>query len=491
MQTAPPSPKRPPQRKTLVNVLALVALLLTLALARQDGLMTWLPFSLGDVRGGSEKALTGLPLTDEEAQKAIRREADHITACSYTSASADKTSDGYGALNDDLIGANGPDWVMTEPGAVGAISLMEAAAFLHSRGEDVSSYDTALDGYFDVWLVQHKQAWVDDPHSGDRGGSAARVTYDGQGKRVKSGDATPGATGMTVTAMWKRYEYLQETGRATKAQAWLSRAWPVASGAKGYLIAHFDPNTEMERGSASSEDEWLTDAVSAADALLCLDRWEGMVGTRDPSCLATAARLKAGVVAMKQDEAWKGYYRLREHDKDNQPTNGDTVDQIGFLPYESGLLDPADPFARRISDGWTLGAGGISMTAQTRDPKNWTYYGTHWHHYTPTRLENEYLYPGPGLQLAKVEWKYGKRAHDPVVSLRAVNRLRWAVGPTYSGLWSDDGGLVDWRDAKDRGHSAEKWARFIDTSGYLIQTILMVNFGRDTTYVPSDRPATP
>ena len=453
--------------------------------------MTWLPFSLGNVSGGRENALSALPFTDAEAQKAIRREADHIAACSYTSAPASKTADGYGALNDDLIGTNGPDWVMAEPGAVGAISLLEAAAFLHSRGEDVRAYETALDGYFDVWLVQHKQAWVDDPHSGDKGGSAARVTYDGQGRRVKSGDATPGATGMTVTAMWKRYEYLQETGRADQAHAWLSRAWPVASGAKDYLLAHFDPNTELERGSAGSADEWLTDAVSAADALLCLDRWGTLVGNGDPQCLATAARLKAGVAAMKQDEAWKGYFRLREHDKDNQPTNGDTVDQIGFLPYETGLLDPSDPFAKRISDAWTVGADGIAMTAQTRDPKNWTYYGTHWHHYTPPRLENEYLYPGPGLQLAKVEWKYGKQAHDPTVTLRAVNRLRWAVGPDYSGLWSPEGGLVDWRDAKDRGHSAEKWARFIDTSGYLIQTILMVNFGRDTTYVPSGPQTTP
>jgi len=210
------------------------------------------------------------------------------------------------------------------------------------------------------------------------------------------------------------------------------------------------------------------------------------MGRPDPQCLATAVRLRSGIAAMKEDDSWKGYYRLRRHDQKDQPTNGDCVDQIAFLPYEADVLDPGDPFVRRISDNWTVGPN--AMTAQATDPAAWTYFGTHWHRYFALRLENDYLYPGPGLQLAKAEWKYARRTHDRVMALRATNRLRWAVAPQYSALWDKNGGLVDWRDARDHGHAAEPWARFIDTSGYLIQAVLMVSFGQDTRYTPEDAP---
>jgi len=475
----------PRNRRRILAAVALAAVVFILAVARQEGMLSFLPFPLGGGHG-RETALTRLPLTDSEAQEAIQREAGHIVACSYTSAPATRSDDGYGALNDDPISGHGPDWVVTEPAAIGAMSLLQAAAFGKERGDDVSAAEAALDGFFEVWLVQHTQGWIADPHSGDIGGMAARIYYDARGRWVKSGDATPGATGIMVSAMWKRYEYLTDTGRAAAGRAWLTRAWPLAQSAKGYLLTHFDPNSELERGPASSPNEWLTDAVAASDALACLDRWGALVGAPDPACRATATRLRAGIAAMKEDGPWKGFYRFRDHARDNQPSDGDSVDQIGFLPYETGALDPGDLFVRQISDGWTVGADGIAMTAQTSDPADWTYYGTHWHHYFAPRLENDYLYPGPGLQLAKVEWKYARRTGDHRVYLRAVNRLRWAVSPKYSALWSGEGGLMDWRDAHDYGHAAEKWARFIDTSGYLIQTVLMINFNRDTVYVPEN-----
>lgn len=471
--------------RILVTAVALLGALFVLAVARQQGMLASLPPPLGDPRG-REAALSAPPLTDAEAREAVRREAGHIAACSFTSGGADPKADGYGALNDDAVTGHGPDWVVAEPGAVGAISLLRAAAFLRAHGGGDAALEPALDGFFDVWLVGHRQGWVVDPHAAGFGGMSARLGYDGSGHRVRADEATPAATGMMLVAMWKRYEYLRDTGRAPAGRAWLARAWAVAEPARDYLLARFDTDTELEHGPASSPDEWLTDAVAARDALLCLDRWAALIGRPDPPCAATADRLRAGIAAMKEDDSWKGYYRLREHDQKDQPTNGDCVDQIAFLPYEADALDPGDPFVRQVSDGWTVGPN--AMTAQAADPRGWTYFGTHWHRYFTPRLENDYLYPGPGLQLAKAEWKYARQAHDPVLALRAANRLRWAVAPQYSGLWDKSGGLVDWCDARDRGHSAEGWARFIDTSGYLIQAVLMVSFGQDTRYTPEDAP---
>ncbi len=479
-QKARPTPSAV-RARIIVAAVALLGVLFVLAVARQQGMLASLPPPLGDPRG-REVALSTPPLTDSEAREAIRREAGHIVSCSFTSTKANPQADGYGALNDDTIGDHGPDWVVSEPGAVGAISLLRAAAFLREHGGGDSGMEPALDGFFDVWLVGHKQGWVGDPHSADFGGMSARLGYDAGGRRIRADEATPAATGMMVVAMWKRYEYFADTGRDTAGRAWLARAWAVAEPARTYLLARFDTNTEMEHGPASSPDEWLTDAVAAHDGLLCLDRWAALLGHPDPRCAATATRLRSGIAAVKEDDTWKGYYRLREHDQRDQPTNGDCVDQMAFLPYEADVLDPGDPFVKEISDCWTVGPN--AMTAQAADPKGWTYFGTHWHRYFAPRLENDYLYPGPGLQLAKAEWKYAQRTHDKATALRAANRLRWAVGPQYSALWDKSGGLVDWRDARDRGHVAEPWARFIDTSGYLIQAVLMVSFGEDTRYTP-------
>ena len=489
-----PTPENPKARprswaKIAVAAAALAALWFTLAVARQEGMLAWLPPPVGET-GVKEVALASSPLSPSEAREAIQRESGHIAACSYTGAGADAGSDGYGALNDDPISGRGPDWVMTEPGAVGAISLLHAAAFLRAQGDDVKTLDTALDGYFDVWLVRHRQGWITDSRDADLGGMASRVAYDSQGKFIRRDEATPAATGMAVVALWKRYEYLRDTGQGSAGRAWLLRAWSAAEPAGRYLRAHFDPKTGLERGPASSPDEWLTDAVAATDGLLCLDRWAMAIGKPDPQWQA-AARLKTGIAAMREDDERQGYFRLRDHRRRNQPSNGDSIDQIAFLPYEADVLDPADPFVKRISDSWTR-SGPTGMTAQAGDPAQWTYFGTHWHHFFSPRLENDYLYPGPGLQLAKVEWKYARRTHDKAVYERAVNRLRWTVSPKYSALWQPGGGLVDWRDSRDYSHTAADWARFIDTSGYLIQVVLMVNFNQDTQYVPeaSPRPVT-
>ena len=133
------------------------------------------------------------------------------------------------------------------------------------------------------------------------------------------------------------------------------------------------------------------------------------------------------------------------------------------------------------------------MTAQTDNPRDWRFYGLHWHFYFDPRPENAYLYPGPDLQLAKMEWKAGTALHDPVLLDRAQKRYEWANKAEYSNLWLGDGkrteagvgnGLIDWRDGGNYAHKAEDWQRFVDTSSYFIQVTLMIVYHTDTKFVP-------
>lgn len=443
------------------------------------------------------------PFTDAEARRAIQREADYIVSCSCTgrsgngSAASLSGSAAYGALNDVRIGNHGPDWVAPEAAAVGAISLMKAAAFAKAQSEDRQREDAVLNAFFDAWLTEHREGWVLDTHSPEVGGMAARVYYDGQGQRVRADDATPAATGMTVVALWKRYEYLMGTGRQGAGREWLMRAWPLARAAGDYLLRHHETRFNLVRGPASSQDLWLTDAVAATDALRCLDAWANIIQRPDPRYLAAASAITTGIAQMKERGDWANFYRLRRHDQEDTASYGDCLDQICFLPYEADVLPPGDKYARKISDWWTLGGNEFSMTPQTTNAADWRYYGTRWHHYFVSHPENDYLYPGPGLQLAKVEWKYAAQTHDPEMHTRAVNRLRWAARKEYSALWlgatdpaGPDDGLIDWRDSTNYPHTAETWTRFIDTSAYFIQVTLMVNFNQDTRYVPETISAT-
>ena len=79
------------------------------------------------------------------------------------------------------------------------------------------------------------------------------------------------------------------------------------------------------------------------------------------------------------------------------------------------------------------------MTAQTDNPRDWRFYGLHWHFYLDSRPENAYLYPGPDLELAKMEWKAGTALHDPVLLARAQKRYEWVNKTNYSNLWFGDG----------------------------------------------------
>jgi hypothetical protein len=124
---------------------------------------------------------------------------------------------------------------------------------------------------------------------------------------------------------------------------------------------------------------------------------------------------------------------------------------------------------------------------------DWRYFGTHWNWYFAGAPENDRLYPGPGFQLAKLEWKIGAAAGDPLYLTRSRRRLDWGRRLEYSALWwfltgeqeaSAGNGFVDWRDATDYSKTGETWSRFIDTSAYFIEVLLMHEAGIDTDYNP-------
>ena len=461
----PPAPRPHTLRLWLLGALTLLlaAILIPLWIGVPLRRMTGLALHPGQMARASEAS----PFIDAEAVAAIETEAGYMASCAYT-----PKSDAQGALNDVRIGERGPDWVAPEASAVGAISLMQAAAFLKSRGRDVSACDRVLDGYFG-WVARQKNE------------ISARVYYNAKGKQQRADPATPAAVGMTLVALWKRAEYLN----AGQAAAWKQQAWPQAAALGEYLLAHENRQYGLMNGPANSSDLWLTDAVAADDGLRCLSRWASDLKHPDPRYGAAADRLTAGILAMKERGDWGCFYRVREQSQGFRAGYGDSLDQICFLPSEADILPADDAYTKRISDWWTYGGNEFSMTPQTADPADWRYFGLHWHHYFVPRPENDYLYPGPGLQLAKAEWKYASKTGDAEMRARAVRRLRWAAMSRYSDLWrpQDGGGLVDWRGGATQPHTAEDWTRFIDTSGYFVQVTLMVQFGQDTRYVPKAR----
>lgn len=442
------------------------------------------------------------PLSRAWASDLLVREADYIVDCSFTEnavnhvgVSAD--ADAYGALNDIRVFDRGPDWVMPGEAAQGAIGLMAASAQLKTLGQPTGRYDAVLDAFFDDWLAKQKQGWHLDPSEADYGGVASRLYYDKQGRWQRSDFPTSAATGILIGAMWKRAEYLRAMGRVQAAEAWLRAAWPLAEAGGEFLRRNYSPQTHMVRSNATSTDLWLTDSVLAVVGLRALARWSDAIRQGDSNAAQTLAdNIGVGIGQMKDGGWWHCFYRLREQKRANAPGYGDSVDQICFLPYEADVLPATDPFAKQISDWWTFGTGAVVMTPSTKDPKDWRYYGTHWHHFFAAKPEENYLYPGPGLQLAKVEWKYGHAAGDQELMMRARHRLEWATQAQYSGLWlgatgqAEAGvpnGVVDWRDSGDRAHAAGQWVRFVDTSAYLIEATLMVCFDKDTRYVPESK----
>jgi hypothetical protein len=235
-------------------------------------------------------------------------------------------------------------------------------------------------------------------------------------------------------------------------------------------------------------------------ALRCLDRWALALRKGKPYDYgAVARRMSLALWQMRDTGKTRNFYRyLDSRFSPYRASYGDRFDQLCFLPFEADVLDSGKRFAREISDWWTHGSDGICMTYLAADAHDWRYFGTHWWYVfdgpADLRRANNNLYPGPGLQLAKVEWKYARRTGDRVMLERARRRLAWARGVSYSNLWLGAGesaeagvpnGLVDWRDATDYRQKADDWARFVDTSAYFIEVVLMLEYGVDTKYVPN------
>jgi hypothetical protein len=314
-----------------------------------------------------------------------------------------------------------------------------------------------------------------------------------------------GATGQMIAAMWKFYEYRTAIGDPRGADNWLKESWPLARDGGDFIRRYYSSGQRLVRSNSRDRSFWISDSTYSVMALRCLDRWAARAGkTPEYDYAALADNIIKGIRALKDNGVRKGFFRQRgSKQQSHKPTYGDRIDQLCFLPYEADVLDPGEPFAKAISDWWTNGSPGIRMTFQTNNPTDWRYYGTRWRHYLrdPAANRREYpnLYPGPGLQLAKVEWKHARRTGDPVTLKRARQRLEWARGTAHSSLWlgadgRDEadvpGGLVDWRDSNNYAHKAEDWSRFVDTSAYFIEVVLMLHYGVDTKYVPDEqRPA--
>lgn len=431
------------------------------------------------------------------AADALAREADYIVNCSFTELTTNggtvrTSADAYGALNVDRIYQRGPDWVRPGESAMGAIGLMAAAIQLKALGSDISRYDQVLSRFFPTWVLAKAAPILTDSADPDDGGFVERVYYGQSGNRIRNDPANAGVTGQMIAAMWKYYEYNLAVGRPQAANDWLQQAWPLARAGGDFIRRNYNATYRLVKSNAGSSDLWVTDSTYAVMAFRCLDRWAvtaEMERSFDYSALA--AQIAAGLQGMKDDSTRKGFFRYRTN---GSPTYGDRVDQIGFLPYEADVLDPGDPFCKAISDWWTNGSGGIKMTVTRDDPNDWRNFGTHHAYIFAGGLENNRLYPGPGLQLAKMEWKYARRTGDTTTAERAWKRFQWAFSTSYSNLWlgaagtteaNVGNGLMDWRDATNYSTKAGDWERFVDTSAYFIEALLMLEYGVDTKYVPN------
>jgi hypothetical protein len=376
-----------------------------------------------------------------------------------------------------------------------AIGLMAAAQQLKTLGRNITTYDQVLDRFFQTWLLARKQSVNTNAADPNYGAICTRVYYSSAGQWQSNDTGTAAVSGQMVCAMWKYYEYNLAIGNASIATNWLQQSWDIARLAGDFIRRMTNATYKLVRGNTTGNDLWVSDSALSLAALRCLDQWAVTAGkTKSFDYAALADAIATGLQLLKDNSARKNFFKYRNSGGGYALTYGDSIDQLCFLPYEADALDPVDPFCRAVSDWWTAGSGGINMTFPAASTNDWRYFGTHWHYYFIARPENDYLYPGPGLQLAKVEWKYGQRTGDSVMLDRAQKRLQWAAGTNYASLWfgasgaSEAGvpdGVVDWRNATNYTDAAPAWQRFADTSAYFIEAVLMVYYGVNTKYIPN------
>lgn len=440
------------------------------------------------------------------AEDALKTEADYIVNCSVTTYAHNapqiqSTDPGYGAfknvrMNNDTI------WVRPGENAMAVIGLMAAATKLKSAGYSVTTYNAVIDAFFINWVRGSKAAYDNNASSNNYGGFNSELFYNADGTFNRlSGNSNAGVTGAMLSAMWKYYEYNVNTGRTSNASSWLSSsAYDMAVQGGKFLKKCHNTNYNMLYSAPGSGGKlWINDTALAVAGLRCLNQWaqtRGLTVTVDASGTtptAFANTLVTGLESMKDNGGWKGFFKTRDPATGTRSYEG-SLDQLCFVPYETNALDPTQDFAASVSDFWTNGADGRRMTYQTSDSTAWTYYGTRWHLYDDaSNPENDRLTPGAGLQLAKVEWKYGQARGNATVRDRAMKRYQFANSATYANLWFGTdgrteagvgGGICDWRVATNYATKAQDWERYIDTSAYFIEVTLMAFWNKDTRYTP-------
>ncbi len=434
------------------------------------------------------------------ADDALIRESNYIADASFTEQATNHgavhvADQAYGAINDVRIAQSGADWVRPGEGAVASIGLMAAAKQLKATGHNIGKYDRVLDAFFQTWLLSRKQSVDTKSGDADYGGITERIYYDTAGRRLRVDNFTVAVTGQMISAMWKYYEYKKAIGQTATANAWLQNAWSLADNGGQFINKCYNPTYKMVKANAGASDLWLSDSTMALVAMRCLNKWASTAKkTQSFDYNALADNLATGLQNMKDPGAkWHNFYKVRLRSENYKAGYGDSVDQLCFLPYETNALDPGENYARQISDWWTNGVDELKMTPQTTDSSDWQYYGTRWHWFWSGSPDNSKLYPGPGLQLAKIEWKFFNKTGDTTAKERAIKRYQWAASKDYSDLWLGANGVVesgvpngvmDWRDSDNRANTAGQWERFVDTSAYFIEVTLMVNYNTDTKYVP-------
>ena len=445
----------------------------------------------------------------------IQAELDYIVNSSWTEENKNSkgwrffqsTDDIYGAINSNRIPFHGAPnrfgWVRPGESAMAMVGMMQGVSYLDSQGIDIIKYNIVIDKFFSDWELSHGQGQNHDSLSLDYGAFMDRVDYDSSGNyAIANPNWKTDVTAQMMIANWKYYEYKFNTGQIEDADGWISEAWSIQNEAANYLVNMYDSisvgETNLLPGNSSEEERgtWIHFAANAVPALHSASAWAKKMSVSYADYDRVADNLLLGIETMK-DPNRPGYFKYRPYLGDDQygdPTYGDSIDQLTFSPYETGAVSP-DDFAKQISDWWTDGAGDVKMTYETENSSDWRYFGTHWHYYFNDSPENNYIYPGPGFQLAKVEWKYGKSSSDPdnVYLIRSLNRLNWAKSLEYSSLWwfltgeeeaKVPNGFMDWRNATNYSDTAESWARFVDTSAYFIEVLLMHEADIDTTYNP-------
>ncbi len=466
-------------------------------------------FAILSATGLSQPAMAG------PGEDALKSEAGYIVNCSFTrgahnNGAVREGTAAYGALNNvRLTGA--ADWVRPGEGAMAMIGLMAATTQLRVAKQPVARYEATIDAFFQTWFLQKRSALCMAPSSPNRGGLAQQLSYDRDGSlKGASLDYNTGVTGAMLCAMWKYHEFNQAAGRTGLDQQWLhGDALSIAWDAGKFLARCRNARYNLLSPSPAGGNLWINDSALATAGLRCLDRWGTTVrhhlpldkaGTT-PGQLADA--LRQGLESMKDNGATPGFFKYLNPADGSRSYDG-SLDQLCFVPYETNALDPAQPFARVISNFWTAGvggAGGHRMTYQTDQPRQWTYFGTRWHLYDKENVESDRLTPGAGLQLAKVEWKSWRGGGGESLRQRALNRYRFASSSQYSDLWLGagqrteagvGGGIVDWRRAPTvpgqsaaQSEHAPDWQRYIDTSAYFIEVTLMTYWNQDTRYTPN------